>query len=720
MKKHWFTSILVCMLVVCAFTVLPNRVMGESYKSGEFSYELTEDGKAIITKYKNETYKISPGVGWTDEEGRLVEHLEIHVPEQLDGYTVAGIARDAFDDPLRREADVYIPNTVVHIEPNAFSDSIVDSYILLPDHPKYMVIGDMLYEKDTMRLMDWTGAEDYSELPGKLIIPEGTRIIGECALTYAYISEIVLPESLERIEDEAFNHAQYLRKITIPNEVTYIGEAAFHACYALEEVILPQGLEMLGCNAFHSCRTLKQIAIPGSLKEISPGAFAYCISLQQVEMPSGVEAYRNGKLLSWQQLMSITGVECIGSGAFASCTSLETIVLPDTVREVGAMAFAGCSGMKEIHLPEGLVSIGSSALSGCKSLTEITLPNSLTEVEGGAAVYSDSYRFLWNCKNLERIIVSPDHPVFREENGALIRREDCTLIAYPQAARAEEFTVPSDVLIIGRYAFSGNRYLKKITVPEGVTTIKDKAFSNCTALQELTLPLSLESSLVDRYMIGDTLRIISVVIDDCPMLQEISITTGMTGETLDENEEKVMQLMDDAGDVLLQQKRGTKNIPLVMTKESYDAYTGKMSKANRKKVSTNYKLITPEKLQKESYEKQEEYLTIFPDVVREQLYIIKYENLKESQREKLYEYFTEAGYTKADFDRDLHYINPQYLQYTISGTVEKQCVYSFADEMLHPRVYLSNTEIVVGIIDQGSSVMTDYSGLPVYREYFYE
>lgn len=739
MKKTLLLSMIVCLLLCLFYTgpfsakalvILNNEYHDIMYDGnepitcGDYTYVLQEDGTVMITHYQNVSKEYSVQVGGNrfsvDANGN---RAVLRLPEKLDGHLVTGIASGSFDETefYLFEADVFIPNTMMNIEPYAFGDSSVNRYLISPDHPKYMVIDDMLYEKETMRLVDWTGPVDNSESPITLIIPEGTRIIGECALAHAYISDIVLPQSLERIEDEAFYQAKSLERITIPDGVIYIGEAAFFECYYLEEVTLPQGLETLGNNAFHSCRELQRISIPGSLNKIGAGAFAYCLSLEQVDMPSGVEVYRNGELLSWQQLKNIKGLEIIGNGAFAFCDRLEKIVLPDTVRMVGGQAFSGCSALKEIHLPEGLVSMGSGALSGCNSLTEITLPNSLTEVEA-ASFYASSYPFLTDCVSLERIIVSPDHLVFRVENGALIRKEDHTLIAYPQAAKAEEFTVPAGVTAIGSYAFYGNRYLKKITVSEGVACIWEKAFYKCSCLQELILPLSLESNLVNRVMTGDTQRPAPYAIDDCPMLEAIYITPGLTGEIFQENEEKIMHLMEEAGDALLRENSsvGAKLVPVVMTKEQYDTYVSGMSAKNRKIVSSGYMLITPEKLQKMSYEEQKEYLTIFPDAAEEQLYILRYKNTSNSNKEKLYTIFADAGYTKEDYIRDLHHINPQYIQYESFGNVEKRCEYSFTDGMLRPCAYLSNIETIVFIRSQNSSVLMRYDGLPAMRMYFRE
>jgi hypothetical protein len=58
-------------------------------------------------------------------------------------------------------------------------------------------------------------------------------------------------------------------------------------------------------------------------------------------------------------------------------------------------------------------------------------------------------------------------------------------------------TIPSDVTIIGSYAFSGNQSIKEVIIPSSVTTIEQGAFSDCTSLTEIIIPdsvISIEDS----------------------------------------------------------------------------------------------------------------------------------------------------------------------------------------------------------------------------------
>ena len=45
-------------------------------------------------------------------------------------------------------------------------------------------------------------------------------------------------------------------------------------------------------------------------------------------------------------------------GQFYGCSSLESVVLPETVTNLGNCAFCDCSNLKSINLPESITNLG--------------------------------------------------------------------------------------------------------------------------------------------------------------------------------------------------------------------------------------------------------------------------------------------------------------------------------------------------------------------------
>ena len=90
-------------------------------------------------------------------------------------------------------------------------------------------------------------------------------------------------------------------------------------------------------------------------------------------------------------------------------------------------------------------------------------------------------------------------------------------------------------------------------------------------------------------------------------------------------------------------------IPTAITAERYKMLTDQMSKADKKKVSSNYSLSEPEKLAKR--DNKDELLAMYPAVETESLYILKADT-STTNKGKLEGYFAKVGYSQEDLDLD--------------------------------------------------------------------
>lgn len=71
----------------------------------------------------------------------------------------------------------------------------------------------------------------------------------------------------------------------------------------------------------------------------------------------------------------------IGERAFYTCLQLEEVTMGNGVKKIGQEAFAGCFKMKTIHLSDSLQEIGLRAFNFCESLEALELPSSLRNIE---------------------------------------------------------------------------------------------------------------------------------------------------------------------------------------------------------------------------------------------------------------------------------------------------------------------------------------------------
>ena len=92
----------------------------------------------------------------------------------------------------------------------------------------------------------------------------------------------IIPNSVTRIGESAFNGRSSLSSISIPDSVTSIGANAFYNCIGLTSVNIPTGVTSIANYAFYRCAGLTSITIPSGVTSISSYAFEDCSGLTSV------------------------------------------------------------------------------------------------------------------------------------------------------------------------------------------------------------------------------------------------------------------------------------------------------------------------------------------------------------------------------------------------------------------------------------------------------
>lgn len=106
-----------------------------------------------------------------------------------------------------------------------------------------------------------------------LLVPETvadqtvTALSGNCFAGADAFIMIKLPDTLERIGNQAFADCTKLRGVFIPESVTLIGTNAFWGCTKLESLCIPSGVTFIGTSAFYNCPKLIHIFYGGSMED---------------------------------------------------------------------------------------------------------------------------------------------------------------------------------------------------------------------------------------------------------------------------------------------------------------------------------------------------------------------------------------------------------------------------------------------------------------------
>lgn len=288
------------------------------------------------------------------------------------------------------------------------------------------------------------------------------------------------------IADNAFNGCYGITELRVPDSVKHIGDDAFNAFLNLKALYLGNSIETIGDYAFYSCISLDSVTLPDSVRKIGRYAFGHCESLKCVNIPRNVEDVSYASFLGCSKLETITvDAENPVYEAKKNCViekETKTLIfgcnnsqIPSdgSVTNIGEHAFDECDSITSAVIPDGVVFIGGEAFARCDRLEEIVIPASVTDIQSKAFYY---------CRALSSITVDPQNPVYESKDNCLIDKESKTIILGCKSSK-----IPDDgsVTAIGVEAFSNCVGLVTITIPSSITEIGSFAFSNCYKLVEV-------------------------------------------------------------------------------------------------------------------------------------------------------------------------------------------------------------------------------------------
>ncbi|MBR4034449.1 MAG: leucine-rich repeat protein, partial [Clostridia bacterium] len=322
-----------------------------------------------------------------------------------------------------------------------------------------------------------------SEIDGKTV-----TAIGEGAFWLSRVKKVTLPDTITLIDRDAFSQSG-VEEINLPASLREIGSCAFQECHSLVNIELNEGLRVIGSYAFMNI-SAERIEIPASVESIGGGAFASCWQLGELILDPNNQTYTaSGNCIIEKSTKTLVvgfgecvipsdgSVTSIGEGALGG-TPITSLVIPDSVTEIGARAFIYCSQLKRVSIPATLQSLGEGAFYECKALESISLPY------GIKSIGDSTFR---GCINLKTASI----PYGIESIGEY---------AFSNCASLTEIYVPESTRTIGRNAFEFCASLCEITIPNSVKVIPDNTFYGCLKLERAQIGFGTTS--IGTYAFG--------------------------------------------------------------------------------------------------------------------------------------------------------------------------------------------------------------------------
>ena len=278
----------------------------------------------IIIKGENPQYVYENGMLMTKNKDKVVFISDKYL-NNINTFTIPdGIT--SFNINISRYANItkiVIPEKVEHIIPSNFPETVNEIEVANTNNT-FAISEDkkILYTKDSKELIICYSKEENIDLKEDNIIKLGTYSFRQAVNA----KNIILPDSLNRIDSHVFDGCKKLEEIKIGANVTninplfkytnYSGKVTIdknNSNYVIENNILysndktrlycalylidgefyiDENVQYINNSAFHNQYKMTNINIPKSVKEIE-NSFNYCKGLTEVNIPSTVEKINN-------------------------------------------------------------------------------------------------------------------------------------------------------------------------------------------------------------------------------------------------------------------------------------------------------------------------------------------------------------------------------------------------------------------------------------------
>ena len=243
--------------------------------------------------------------------------------------------------------------------------------------------------------------------------------VGYLSFFSSSIKEIVFPEGITIVGQEAFTYCRSLSSLVFNEKLVEIGSWAFSDCKSLSIINLPESLQTLGDQAFDATPVAK-VFIPDSVVNLGSNPFSKCILLEEIggkyTTPDKRCLIKDGKLLSFAakgitKYSFSSEVKEVADRVFLGLSSLEELSFPSDTHTFAEMAFEGCTSLRRVTLENqgaGVTQLGSRLFQQCSSLSEfdITKAKNLTELPN---------RLFYGCYSLKRFTIPKSIEIIRNQ-----------------------------------------------------------------------------------------------------------------------------------------------------------------------------------------------------------------------------------------------------------------------------------------------------------------
>ncbi len=181
------------------------------------------------------------------------------------------------------------PNSVTQIEGGAFAECYSLTNLAIGAGVTNIESQAFLGCTSLLAISVATNNPAFSSLGGVLFNSNQTALYqyppGSSGTSY------IIPNSVTRVEDNAFEGSYNLTSVTIGTNVLSFGDGVFSHCYYLTRITIPNSVTNLGFSTFFECYSLTNVTIGTGVTTLGFQDFAYCESLTGIYFPGNAPGF---------------------------------------------------------------------------------------------------------------------------------------------------------------------------------------------------------------------------------------------------------------------------------------------------------------------------------------------------------------------------------------------------------------------------------------------
>lgn len=239
-----------------------------------------------------------------------------------------------------------------------------------------------------------------------LILPEvllNKNVVGiskKCLDSNSFVENITVPKTYKRLVAFCFQNMPNLKSVNIEAdlEANCINSGLFSSCPNLKTVILPNSIELINDRAFYGCKSLEIFTCPEKLRYMG----------REVFRDSGIKVFNVNKNIDYMPLTMLHYCPCQQINVHPDSsyyTSIDGVLYKqedycDKKSDLSLYVYPNSKTNKEYTPPKNVSLIRSSSIIDNPFLEKITFPSSVKLIKHGVVS---------GCKNLKFIRIKSDN-----------------------------------------------------------------------------------------------------------------------------------------------------------------------------------------------------------------------------------------------------------------------------------------------------------------------